>query len=187
MPIAWHPSRRWEWCVLEDEEKNRNIEGIKNRVFLRLMTGYKKFFDSEEIKIKMSFLLNVSNGSSKPEEFSLKDIEMLVDSGDQNWFKRAHIGRYLGIACIITSTAKLSEEDIRSQAFLQTEGGIRSMVPPLPSFSREDTQEHDIFISLTGALYVIVNSQKDKGKALKKHILKDIVPHGFDARTEEIQ
>ena len=41
--------------------------------------------------------------------------------------------------------------------------------------------------TLTGALYVIVNSQKDKGKALKKHILKDIVPRGSDARTEEIQ
>ena len=36
-------------------------------------------------------------------------------------------------------------------------------------------------------MYIIINSQKDKGKALKKHILKDIVPHGFDARIEEIQ
>ena len=51
----------------------------------------------------------------------------------------------------------------------------------------EDAQDHDIFISLTGALYVIVKSQKDKGKALKKHILKDIVPRGFDARIKEIQ
>ena len=47
------------------------------------------------------------------------------------------------------------------------------MTPP-----REDAQDHDIFISLTGALYVIVNSRKDKGKALKKHILKDIAPRG---------
>ena len=36
-------------------------------------------------------------------------------------------------------------------------------------------------------MYVIVNSRKDKGKALKEHILKDIVPSGFDARIEEIQ
>ena len=96
--------------------------------------------------------------------------------------KRAHIRRYLGIARIITSTTKLSEEDIRSRAFLQAEGGIRSMNPP-----REDTQDHDIFISLTGTLYVIVNSRKDKGKAFKEHILKDIVSRGFDARIEEIQ
>ena len=36
-------------------------------------------------------------------------------------------------------------------------------------------------------MYVIVNSRKNKGKALKEHILKDIVPRGFDARIEEIQ
>ena len=52
---------------------------------------------------------------------------------------------------------------------------------------KEDAQGEDIFISLTGTLYVIVNSRKDKGKALKEHILKDIVPCGFDARIEEIQ
>ena len=46
---------------------------------------------------------------------------------------------------------------------------------------REDTQDHDIFISLAGALYV------DKDKALEKDILKDIVPRGFDVRIEKIQ
>ena len=46
-------------------------------------------------------------------------VEVLVDSGDHNWFKRAHIGRYLGIAHIITSTANLPEEDIRSWTFFQ--------------------------------------------------------------------
>ena len=71
----------------------------------------------------MSSLLSVSNANNESEEFSLKDIEMLLDNGDQNWFKRAHIGRYLGIAHIITSTTKLSEEDIRSRTFLQDEGG----------------------------------------------------------------
>ena len=34
----------------------------------------------------MSYLLNVSNASNESEEFSLKDIEVLVDKGDQNWF-----------------------------------------------------------------------------------------------------
>ena len=50
-------------------------------------------------------------------------MDPLVDSGDQSWFKRAHIGRFLGKARIITSTTKLSEEDIRSRAFLQAERG----------------------------------------------------------------
>ena len=84
----------------------------------------------------MSSLLNVSNNSSKSEQLNLKDIEVFVDSKGQNWFKRAHIGQYLGIAHIITSTTKLLEEDIRIWAFLQTKRGeICSMDP-----SREDSR-----------------------------------------------
>ena len=60
--------------------------------------------------------------------------------------------------------------------------GVHSMDP-----HSEDAQDHNIFISLTGALLVTVNSQKDNGKALKKHTLKDIVPCGFEAKIEEIQ
>ena len=47
-----------------------------------------KLLGLKELKTKMSSLLNAS---SKPEEFSLKDIEVLVDNKEQNWFKRAHI------------------------------------------------------------------------------------------------
>ena len=36
-------------------------------------------------------------------------------------------------------------------------------------------------------MYVIVNSMKDKGKALRDHILKDILPRGLDVKIEEIQ
>ena len=36
-------------------------------------------------------------------------------------------------------------------------------------------------------MYVKVNSNKSKGKALRVHILKDIVPRGFDAKIEGIQ
>ena len=48
-----------------------------------------KFFDLKRTtNKKMSSLLNVSNGSSrKSEEFSPKDIEVLLDSKEQNWFK----------------------------------------------------------------------------------------------------
>ena len=83
------------------------------------------------------------------------------------------MGKFLGLVNIHRSTAKLSDEDQKTQAFSQTEGGCHIMTPP-----REDAQDHDIFISLTGALYVTVKSRKDKGKALKKHILKDMVPRG---------
>ena len=36
-------------------------------------------------------------------------------------------------------------------------------------------------------MYAIANSRKNKGKVLKEHILKDIVPCGFDAMIAEIQ
>ena len=52
---------------------------------------------------------------------------------------------------------------------------------------KEDAQDYDILISLTGALYAIVNSRKYKGKVLKKHILKDIVARGFDVKIKEAQ
>ena len=53
--------------------------------------------------------------------------------------------------------------------------------------SKDQQNKTDKFLSVFGVMYVIVNSRKDKGKALKEHILKDIVPRGFDARIKEIQ
>ena len=95
---------------------------------------------------------------------------------------RIRLRGHLGLVHIHRSTARLADEDQKSRAFLNVEGECHDATPP-----REDAQDHDIFISLTGTLYVVVNSQKDKGKALKKHILKDIVPRGFDVKIEEIQ
>ena len=57
----------------------------------------------------MSSVLNVSNDSSKPEEFSLKDIGVFVDSKEQNWFKRAHVGKFLGLEDIQISLNSLEE------------------------------------------------------------------------------
>ena len=67
------------------------------------MTEYKHFLTQKELQIKMPSLSNVSNASNKSEEFSLKDIEVFVDSEEKNWFKRAHVGKFLGIEDIRTS------------------------------------------------------------------------------------
>ena len=56
----------------------------------------------------MSSLLNVCV-SSESEEFSLKYIEVFVDSRDQNWFKRVHVGKFLGIENIRTSVNDLEK------------------------------------------------------------------------------
>ena len=110
--------------VRRREKRDRKIVGINMSLFVS-GDQIQIFFGLKGLLIKMSSLLNVSN-ASKPEEFNIKDIEVLVDNKEQNWFKMAHIGRYRGIAHIITLTAKLSEEDKRSCAFLQAEEGIHS-------------------------------------------------------------
>ena len=70
------------------KKKRRNCED-KHGLFT--------FLTQKEVQIKMSSLLNVSNVNSKPKEFSLKDIEVFVDSEEQNWLKRAHVEKILGI------------------------------------------------------------------------------------------
>ena len=97
----------------------------------------------------MSSFLNVSNTSSKSEEFNLNDIELIVDSEEQNWFKRTHMGKFLGLVYIHRSRAKLAYEDQKTRTFLQAEGGCHNVKSP-----REDAQDHDIFISITGTLYL---------------------------------
>ena len=51
----------------------------------------------------MSSVLNVSNDSRKSKELSFKDIEVFVDSEEQDWFKRAHVGKFLELEDIWTS------------------------------------------------------------------------------------
>ena len=101
------------------------------------------------------------------------------------WFKRAHIGKFLQIKHIVTSTSKLMVGDKKPRAVLMTKNGVRTT----EGWSRPSNEQNnsDMFLSLTGAFYTIVNSRKSKAIALKNHILRDIVPRGFNAKLEEIQ
>ena len=130
----------------------------------------------------MSSVLNVSSGSSKSEEFNLNNIEVLVDSEEENWFKRVHIEKFLGLKHNDTSVGGLDKCEMPNRNDINTThydtGGW-----PEPKDHQNKT---DKFLSVFGIMYVIIKSQKDKGKALK-HTLKDIVPRGLDARIGEIQ
>ena len=57
----------------------------------------------------MSFVLNLSHDNSNPNEFSIKDIEVSVDSEKRNWFKRTHVGKFLGTENIRTSLNDLDK------------------------------------------------------------------------------
>ena len=82
----------------------------------------------------------------------------------------------------------MSIEELDTQEMLERDD-IKAMVSnPYPWPGPKDHQNKtDKFLSLLGVMHVIVKSKKNKGKALKKHILKDIVPRGFDGRIEEIK
>ena len=81
----------------------------------------------------MSSVLNVSDDAgNKPEEFSLKDIEVVVDSEEQNWFKRAHVGKSLNLKHIDTSVTgldkceMLTRNDIKAAPMVREAGlGLR--------------------------------------------------------------
>ena len=108
---------------------------------------------------------------------------MFVDRKGRNWFKRAHEEKFLGIENIRKSLNDLDKCEI-----LTREESVPPQHSTLPCSGPKDQQKKtDKFLSFFGVMYVIGNSRKDKSKALKKHILKDIVPCGVDARIEEIQ
>ena len=131
----------------------------------------------------MSSLLNASNDSSKCEEFSLRDIEVFVDSEEQNWFRRAHVRKLLGIEDIRTSLNGLEKcEMLTRQELVPGWGTTRCWPGP-----KDQQNKTDNFLSVFGVMYAIVNSPKDKSKALKEHILKEIMPLEFDARIEKMQ
>ena len=97
--------------------------------------------------------------------------------------KRAYGGKFLGLPQIQKSLVGLDKCEIRGRndfdpTYTTTTGWSRP---------KDQQNKTDKFLSVFGIMYVIVNSKKDKGKALKQHILKDIVPRGFNAKIEEIQ
>ena len=48
LPIAWHPSRWWDWCMSEDEKKGQKNCGHKHGPFLCLVTRYKTFLNQND-------------------------------------------------------------------------------------------------------------------------------------------
>ena len=97
------------------------------------------FLDQNELQIKM--FSSLLNDSSKSEEFSLNDIEVVVDNKGQDWFKRVHVGKFLELFHTHRSTTRLAAKDKKNSAFLKAEGGCHNATSP-----REDDQDHE-FVS----------------------------------------
>ena len=116
-------------------------------------------------------------------------IEVIVDADGSPWFKRAHVGKFLEITNIKTSTGgKGLREEMRERPAIPT---VRTTYPW--SGPKDQQNKTDIFLSAYGVMHVIVRSKKPKGKGLrewvmrdikamapKNHILGDIVRRGFN-------
>ena len=104
-------------------------------------------------------------------------IEVQNDEEDRPWFKRAHVGKYLGIKHIDTSLGNLDKREQRTRSEFKMQPVIQGSYPAF--------QDTDKFLSVYGVMHVIVNSKKSKGKALRDWIFRDIIPRGFNKLIEE--
>ena len=104
--------------VVYEKKRNRKIVGISMYLFVS-DDQIQKNIDPKGLKTKMSSVLNVSNDSGKHQGFSIKDTEMFVYSKEQVWFKRAHVGKFLGLLHIHRSTSRLADKDQKKPGLLE--------------------------------------------------------------------
>ena len=101
-------------------------------------------------------------------------IETLFDDQNQPWFKRADLGRYLGIVKVKNSMHIPSH-------FMCKRQDIKRVSRPVPLGKRKNP--HDAFVNLDGAIYIATNSKKEKAVALISWLVKK----GVEKLQEEHQ
>ena len=111
--------------------------------------------------------------------FNAIPIEVQNDEEDRPWFKRAHVGKFLGLKHIHTSLEGLDSAESKSRNLFENALTL--------AYTDFKSQEHDDFLSVYGVMHVIVNSRKSKGKILKEWVMKDVVPRGLNQIIAEKQ
>ena len=108
-------------------------------------------------------------------------IEVLFDEQNQPWFKRAHVGKYLGHAHINTSLEGLNSVESRPRSAF----GASYRTTVGWSGAKCEQCKTDVFLSIYGVMHVVVNCRKSKGKELKNWILIDVIPRGINKLIEK--
>ena len=93
-------------------------------------------------------------------------IETLFDDQNQPWFKRADLGRYLGIV-------KVKNSMHISSHFMCKRQDIKGVLPQGPLGKRKNP--HDVFVNLDGAIYIPTNSKKEKAATLIYGLLRKVL------------
>ena len=104
-------------------------------------------------------------------------IETLFDDQNQPWFKRAGLGRYLGIVDI-----RHMFKGIKTTSRLEIMSGVQN-----PSLGKRKSP-HDAFVNLDDALEIAVRSNKPKAVALVKWLSKkgvEKIQEEHQIQTEE--
>ena len=102
----------------------------------------------------------------------------MIDCDNKPWFKRAHVGAFLGLEDIRTSVRNLEGDEFCTREQL----GHRHIMP-----GNFKGQDQDVFLSIYGVMHVIINSRKERGKELKEFIFKDIIPRGLNEKIKQLQ
>ena len=112
-----------------------------------------------------------------------RQIEVIIDTERNPWFKRAHVGEFLGLKKIL-----MSVEGIDRQEMVRRDHMDATVSNPYPWFGPKDQQNKtDIFLSVNGVFYVIVRSKKPKGKELREWVMRDIIPRGLNDKIKELK
>ena len=109
---------------------------------------------------------------------NLSCIETLFDEQNKPWFKRADLGRYLGIVNVRCLT--ISNGVLRPRC--QINGSVVSNVGSNYTCERSK-HSHDVFVNLDTALEICIRSKKTKAIALTKFL----VNKGVERVVEEHQ
>ena len=105
------------------------------------------------------------------------EIEILFDSQNQPWFKRADFGRFLELKHIVTSIPddmKDTEQKMRSEI-----PGVQSLEPRF-GLCGGGNNHHDNFISIKLALLIAMRSTKTKAVQARDWLISEVIPRGFN-------
>ena len=85
-------------------------------------------------------------------------VETLVDSNGNPWFKRAHIEKFLDLPQIVNSLQKLDKSEICTRA----DFGATISITNGWSGPKDQQNKTDVFLSFYGVLHVIIESRKER-------------------------
>ena len=106
--------------------------------------------------------------------FNAKVIEVLTDAKSGPWFKRADLGRFLGIVDVRHNFKNIATV---SRSEIAVKGG-----GPTPSLLQSQN-DHDAFVDLEAALEIVVRSRKPRSVELTKWLTRK----GVEKIAEEKQ